>query len=98
MRTSASEGILSKSTLHSPLRQMDSDLFAGAESWIDIPTEILRAELLRRADNDYEKPECGSNGARGSYNTSLHVAALILILVLSTAGQYLVFQSAESQY
>ena len=61
----------------------------GSEPVLDISTEVLRAELLKRVGEDYDKPECGSNGARGSYNTSLHVAALILILVLSTAGGYL---------
>ena len=54
-------------------------------SWSDIPTVILRAELARRQD-EVTKPTCGSGGNRGSYNTSLHVGALILILVLSTAG------------
>ena len=62
---------------------------AGSEPVFDISTEVLRAELLKRVGEDYDKPECGSNGARGSYNTPLHVAALILILVLSTAGGYL---------
>lgn len=54
--------------------------------WSEIPIEVLRAELLKRAGEDYEKPECGSKGARASYNTSLHVFALILILALSTAA------------
>ncbi|MCJ1396802.1 hypothetical protein MMC18_009694 [Xylographa bjoerkii] len=52
-------------------------------SWSDIPTAILRAELQRRQDTP-EKPACGTKGNRGSYNTSLHVFALVLILVLST--------------
>ena len=54
--------------------------------WTDIPSEFLHAELTRR----YEalgKPLCGSGKARGSYNTSFHVAALVLILVLSTGGK-----------
>ena len=59
---------------------------AGSEAVFDISTEELRAELLKRVREEYDKPECGSTGARGSYNTSLHVAALVLILVLSTAG------------
>ncbi|KAL8817975.1 MAG: hypothetical protein Q9191_008039 [Dirinaria sp. TL-2023a] len=61
--------------------------------WSEIPIEVLRAELLKRVGEDYEKPECGSKGQRASYNTSLHVFALILILALSTADQ----QHARSQ-
>lgn len=54
--------------------------------WSDIPTALLRAELVRRQD-DSSKAACGSGKGRGSYNTSLHLAAFVLILVLSTAGQ-----------
>ena len=54
--------------------------------WSDIPTQVLRAELVRRQD-DSTKAACGSGKGRGSYNTSLHLAALVLILVVSTAGQ-----------
>ncbi|KAI6769559.1 hypothetical protein HG530_004188 [Fusarium avenaceum] len=43
---------------------------------------MILAELRRRKD-DGEKPECGSR-SKGSYDTSAHVFALILILVLST--------------
>lgn len=73
-------------TLHIPLCSIFLNALAGVEPLVDISTEVLRAELLKRVGEDYDKPECGSNGVRGSYNTSLHVAALILILVLSTAG------------
>ena len=66
---------------------VQSNLLANLEAWAGVTTEALRAELLKRVGEDYEKPECGSNGARGSYNTSLHVAALIIILILSTAGR-----------
>ena len=60
----------------------------SSASWSHIPTALLRAELAKRQDA-VPKPECGSGGGtRGSYNTSLHVGALILILVLSTAGMY----------
>ncbi|KAF7560089.1 hypothetical protein G7046_g4069 [Stylonectria norvegica] len=52
------------------------------ESWSSIPTNLILAELQRRQD-DGEKPECGSR-TKGSYNTSAHVFALILILSLST--------------
>lgn len=54
-------------------------------SWSSIPSDILRQELARRQDSNgpSEKPACGS-GDRGTYDTSLHVFALILILVLST--------------
>ncbi|KAF2270770.1 Zinc/iron permease [Lojkania enalia] len=56
--------------------------------WTDIPTHLLRAELQRRqnSDHDNERPACGTKGARGSYNTPLHVFALFLILALSTAA------------
>ncbi|KAK8216994.1 Zinc/iron permease, partial [Phyllosticta paracitricarpa] len=50
-------------------------------SWSELPLDVLRRELQRRQD-DGERPECGS-GIKGSYNTPLHVFALILILVLS---------------
>ncbi|ESZ98748.1 hypothetical protein SBOR_0854 [Sclerotinia borealis F-4128] len=48
----------------------------------------LLAELARRQQQDEagtipEKPVCGS-GVKGNYNTSAHVYALVLILVLST--------------
>lgn len=56
------------------------------KSWADIPVAVLQAELQRRQDRP-EKPECGTKGRRGSYNTSLHVFALVLILVLSTLGR-----------
>lgn len=54
-------------------------------AWADVPSAFLHAELTRR-EEALEKPLCGSGKARGSYNTSFHVAALILILVLSTGG------------
>jgi hypothetical protein len=48
---------------------------------------MLREELLRRrGDLEQQRPECGTKGNRGSYNTPLHVFALFLILALSTAG------------
>ncbi|KAF1996705.1 Zinc/iron permease [Amniculicola lignicola CBS 123094] len=53
-------------------------------SWTDIPTHLLRAELLRRQVD--ERPACGTKGGRGHYNTPLHVFALFLILALSTAA------------
>ncbi|KAJ5088156.1 Zinc/iron permease [Penicillium angulare] len=53
----------------------------------EIPESLLRAELQRRdgagASAQEETPSCGSQ-ERGSYNTSLHVMALFLILGLST--------------
>ncbi|KAI9828642.1 MAG: hypothetical protein M1832_001745 [Thelocarpon impressellum] len=56
----------------------------GSAAW-NIPTALLRAELARR-DESPAKPKCGSGAGRGSYNTSLHVAALIIILTLSTVA------------
>ncbi|KAI0975468.1 zip family zinc transporter [Xylaria arbuscula] len=54
-------------------------------SWSSIPSDLLRAELSRRQDDDGapKKPACGS-GDRGAYDTPLHVFALVLILSLST--------------
>lgn len=58
----------------------------GDKSILDhIPSQSLRIELQRR-DEEVGKPACGSRGKRGSYNTSLHVAALFIILILSTLG------------
>jgi zinc transporter 1/2/3 len=56
-------------------------------SWTSISTSLLRAELKRRQDEEaVPKPVCGS-GKMGKYNTSSHVFALVLILVLSTVGK-----------
>ena len=52
----------------------------------EVSTALLLAELRRRQDAS-EKPECGSEGHRGTYNLPIHVFALVLILVLSTAGK-----------
>ncbi|MCJ1404899.1 hypothetical protein MMC11_008125 [Xylographa trunciseda] len=60
-----------------------SDARLDYKSWSDIPSAILKAELLQRQDTP-EKPACGTKGNRGNYNTPLHVFALVLILVLST--------------
>ncbi|KAL2756539.1 hypothetical protein ACRALDRAFT_1080749 [Sodiomyces alcalophilus JCM 7366] len=58
-------------------------------SWATIPTNLLLAELTRRGERDGDaddtRPQCGS-GSRGSYDTAVHVGALILILVLSTVS------------
>ncbi|KAG8163232.1 hypothetical protein KVR01_006529 [Diaporthe batatas] len=60
------------------LTQLATDI-----SWSSLPTEWLLAELAKRDDVADTKPECGS-GKKGSYDTFMHVAALILILALST--------------
>jgi len=57
--------------------------FAGLP-WADIPTHLLHAELLRRQRD--ARPACGTKGGRGQYNTPIHVFALVLILLVSTAG------------
>lgn len=49
-----------------------------------IPYDTLLAELAKRENGD-SKPQCGSN-QKGSYDTPLHVFALVLILALSTIG------------
>ncbi|OAT04441.1 plasma membrane zinc ion transporter [Blastomyces gilchristii SLH14081] len=70
----------------------------GGPSLTNIPLAILRAELERRGyvgidtragddSADGNAPDgstCGSGERTGTYNTPLHVAALVLILVLST--------------
>jgi zinc transporter 1/2/3 len=62
-------------------------LFTDLPIWADVPTALLRAELLRREDGGSEQPPaCGSGHVKGSYNTPLHVGALILVLTLSTLG------------
>jgi hypothetical protein len=56
------------------------------QSWTDVPTALLQAELARRQDATAPpKPVCGSK-TLGNYNTPIHVGALILILALSTIG------------
>lgn len=54
-------------------------------SWSSVSTDLLLAELARRDATTKTKPQCGS-GDRGSYNTPLHIAALALILLVSTLG------------
>lgn len=56
-------------------------------SWSSLPTEWLLAELAKRDDAADAKPECGSS-KKGSYDTFMHVVALILILALSTIGTH----------
>jgi hypothetical protein len=64
---------------------LESDLLPrGVQSWADLPTALLTAELRRRQDQQ-DRPVCGS-GSLGTYNTSLHVWGLVLILVVSVAG------------
>ncbi|OAL44271.1 Zinc/iron permease [Pyrenochaeta sp. DS3sAY3a] len=55
-------------------------------AWTDIPSHLLRAELHRRQVEGDGRPKCGTKGAKGSYNLSIHVFALFLILALSTAA------------
>ncbi|KAF1959047.1 Zinc/iron permease [Byssothecium circinans] len=64
-------------------RNADASTDTGLD-WLDIPTHLLRAELLRR--QQHEKPECGTKGGRGHYNTPAHIFALVLILALSTGA------------
>jgi hypothetical protein len=73
--------------LHSP----HTDTSVPGLSWSNmdvIPSQLLRDELMRRGEAlDPQRPACGTKGNRGSYNTPLHVFALFLILILSTAGK-----------
>lgn len=43
--------------------------------------------LAARQSDEGTKPQCGSSSRGRSYNTPLHVFALILILALSTLGK-----------
>ncbi len=52
-----------------------------------LPLDLLHAELRRRQESP-EKPECGTSGKQGHYNTGAHVFALFLILGLSTLGTH----------
>ncbi|KLU82151.1 zinc-regulated transporter 1, partial [Magnaporthiopsis poae ATCC 64411] len=52
-------------------------------AWSSIPTELLAAELARRDNAGDSKPQCGGK-ERGHYDTTLHVFALGLVLLLST--------------
>lgn len=62
------------------------------QSLADLPITLLRAELARRTGNEVvargndDGSTCGTV-KQGSYNTSLHVLALFLILGLSTLGR-----------
>lgn len=79
--------------------RMSGDTGSYMSSLRDIPLSLLQAELQRRAfgpldsraddtkngsSSENTRPECGSTMKTGSYNTPVHVAALFLILVLST--------------
>ncbi|KAM3067520.1 hypothetical protein ACMFMF_009520 [Clarireedia jacksonii] len=64
-------------------------------------TSYLLAELARRQQDEAtgtvpEKPVCGS-GAKGSYNTSAHVFALVLILVLTCGFPLISRRSSKSE-
>ncbi|USW54929.1 Putative zinc/iron permease [Septoria linicola] len=54
-----------------------------AARFADLPITFLQAELHRRQANG-ERPACGSDNTNRVYNFPLHVAALFLILILST--------------
>ncbi|KAF2996138.1 hypothetical protein E8E14_004597 [Neopestalotiopsis sp. 37M] len=64
---------------------MDTSLEHAGRDISRLPTHVLLAELTRRQDasEPTERPACGS-GERGSYDTPLHIFALVLILTLST--------------
>ena len=51
-------------------------------------TDMATSTAAAAAETKTETPACGSQGLRGSYNTTLHVLALFLILVLSTLGMF----------
>ena len=56
-----------------------------APAWSNIPLHVLHAEIQRRQEAG-ERPPCGSGASKHAYNTPLHVFALFLILILSTAA------------
>lgn len=76
----------SESLLPGATQYTDHDLTPDIRSWADIPTALLQSELARRQNGDLpERPACGGKN-KGSYNTPVHVGALLLILTLSTIG------------
>lgn len=74
------------------VRETDTAALLKDISLSSIPRDLLLAELAKR-DDGATKPQCGS-GKKGSYDTALHVFALILILALSTLGRSLHNQQA----
>ncbi|KAJ0122619.1 ZIP family zinc transporter [Diaporthe amygdali] len=72
------------------LTQLATDI-----SWSSLPTEWLLAELAKRDDVADSKPQCGS-GRKGSYDTFMHVFALVLILAL-TCGFPLISSHSRSR-
>jgi zinc transporter 1/2/3 len=65
----------------------DNILPRGLHLWSEVPTALLHAELARRQNDGSDRPACGSSKS-SNYNTTIHVGALILILVLSVACKY----------
>jgi zinc transporter 1/2/3 len=57
----------------------------SAPAWSNIPLHVLHQEIQRRQEAG-ERPACGSGASKHAYNTPLHVFALFLILILSTAA------------
>ncbi|KAI5284837.1 hypothetical protein KEM54_001027 [Ascosphaera aggregata] len=77
--------VVDRTMLTSDLEIIDGGM---GSSLSDIPVALLRAELLRRAPDadggfDIKQSSCGSVKT-GTYNTPLHIFALILILAIST--------------
>jgi zinc transporter 1/2/3 len=58
-----------------------------ADTWANIPSHILRSELARRANETTTRPTCGGNQTT-KYNTTIHVIALIIVLVVSTGCKF----------
>ncbi|KAK4550238.1 hypothetical protein LTR36_003205 [Oleoguttula mirabilis] len=63
---------------------MNEDVSTAPSPWTNLPTSLLHAELARREQSADSRPACGSGANNHAYNTSLHVAALFQILLLST--------------
>nr|POE48331.1 zinc-regulated transporter 2 [Quercus suber] len=62
---------------------MIQDGVADVSPRSSVSLSALHAEIARRQASG-ERPECGSGANTHGYNTGLHVAALFLILILST--------------
>lgn len=73
--------------LRAELARRDQSVQINAGSGAEVIDDVSGAEATATAT---EAPACGSRGSRGSYNTTLHVLALFLILILSTLGMFII--------
>ena len=72
--------------LRAELARREELVQADARIGADIALGTAAAPAAAPTETQTQNPACGSQGLRGSYNTTLHVLALFLILILSTLG------------